>query len=138
MIGIISSVILLIVAVSLRSGTPKQQRFNLQKRTRLIAAQCIIGYLWALVGLAIIISPTIKKFGTWMPALFGVFISLKFISYVGVWHMKKWGVELMILAYAFEIALGFSLDYLSITNIVLAILSLSLFIPYYKRMDANL
>jgi hypothetical protein len=41
-------------------------------------------------------SPATKKLGDWVPAVYGFIIALSFISYIGVWHMKRWGVEMYI------------------------------------------
>jgi hypothetical protein len=139
---VIAAVVSVIVFARRKSAAPRSHHpkkiVSGSKRSGIISTMCILGYVWALVGLAIIISPTIKKFGTWYPALFGIFISLKFISYVGVWHMKKWGVELLLLAYSFEICLAYVLEYSSPTNIAIGILSLITFLPYYTRMQQNL
>jgi hypothetical protein len=131
------TVVLLIVA-ALNKPDSINRKTPPVKRAKILSVVCVMGYLWALVGLAVIISPTIKKFGTWYPALFGILVSLKFISYVGVWHMKKWGVELMLLAYSLEVCLAFTLDFIAPVNIVIGILSLAAVLPYYRRMSQNL
>ena len=138
MILILFTAVLIITMVFFIKEKPNRRNVEMQRRTKLIGAMCIIGYVWSLVGLALIISPAIKKFGIFYPALFGICVSLKFISYVGVWHMKKWGLEFMLFAYGFEICIGITLDYVSITNIVIGALSLITFIPYYRKMGVNL
>jgi hypothetical protein len=134
---VIFTVVLVIIAALGKPMGPWDKSRKI-KRARILSVICILGYVWALAQLAIIISPAIKKLGTWYPALFGIFVSLKFISYVGVWHMKKWGAELMLLAYGLELSLGFSLDYTSPTNVVMGMISLAAVIPYYRQMNYNL
>jgi hypothetical protein len=146
-IGVVKIIVILVTLIAGLIGARKLRKRGIKpvknpklvtKRPRAISSMCAMGYTWALVGLAIIISPSIKKLGTWYPALFGILVSLKFIGYVGVWHMKKWGVELILVAFSLEICLAYAVDYPSPTNIVMGIVSLIVFLPYYSKMNENL
>lgn len=111
---------------------------KLKKRPRLISVMCFTGYLWTLKSLPFVFSPPIKHMGDWFPAIFGLFLSLKFISYVGTWHLKKWGLELMILAFFLETSLAYAVDKISIADCIVGAISIFIFSFYYKRMDENL
>ena len=66
----------------------------LQKRPFVLTIICILGFSWIVVSFPAVFSPSIKKLGDWYPALFGLIVAESFISFIGVWHQKRWGVTL--------------------------------------------
>jgi hypothetical protein len=85
-----------------------------------------------------VFSPSVKKLGDWYPALFGLIVAVSFISYIGVWHMKRWGVSLYIMAFfTKEIILVFIND-ISYIGLTFASLFIAVMVFFYKRMDVNL
>ncbi len=85
-------------------------------------------------------SPNVKKIGEFFPALYSFIVCLQFISFVGIWYMKKWGIHMLIAAYfAKNILLVFmnSFTPADLTFLVSAIFIIILMF-YYKRMDINL
>lgn len=109
-----------------------------RKVPRIVSTLCYLGYASGLLGLIFVFSPQIKNLGAGYPALFGMIVALRFISYVGVSHMKKWGVHLLLGVFFADLILGIIIDRFSPGNIIIGALSLVFFIGYYKKMDENL
>ena len=71
----------------------------LRKRPVIITLVCIAGFSWILISIPGVFSPTVKKLGDIYPAVFGSLIASAFISLVGIWYMKKWGLHLYIFTF---------------------------------------
>jgi hypothetical protein len=92
-------------------------------------------------------SPSVKKMGEFYPALYSLAICLQFISYVGVWYMKKWGVHLFILAFSGKETLlllmndfnntGFGM-FFSFLFLLFSFTIFMVLLIFYRRMDLNL
>ncbi|MEO8148949.1 MAG: hypothetical protein ABI723_14985 [Bacteroidia bacterium] len=109
-----------------------------QKRPTLLSIVCIIGYVGIAISFPNIFSPFIKQLGIGYPALLGSIISLRFISLVGVWFMKKWGVILFVIIFIVNEIVRTMIDDVSYIELpVSAILSI-VFLCYYRLMDRNL
>lgn len=111
------------------------------KRPVLLTVVCILGYTWFVFTLPTVFSPSVKKMGDWVPALFGLVAACNFISYVGVWHMKKWGVQLHIAVFFVKqilfVLLGdFGIP--AIIGVLFSIFFITSMLVFYKRMDDNL
>lgn len=111
------------------------------KRPTIITIICIIGFLWIVFTFPGMFSPATKKLGDWVPAVYGFIIALSFISYIGVWHMKRWGVEMYIgvvcvkqIFFLFTDQMGFG----AIVGIVFSLWFIITFLIYYRRMSLNL
>ena len=114
---------------------------NTIQRPKLLSTICITGYLWMLVSFPAIFSPPIKKLGDFYPALFGIIPACTFISFVGVWHMKKWGVQLFIISFFIKETLHLSIDHFGLMpkiGVLLSVLFIVIFLFQYKKMDRNL
>jgi len=85
-----------------------------------------------------VFSPFIKRISDWAPAIYGIIIALQFISFIGVWHMKRWGVMLCISAFFAKIIFSVFMDDISYVGIVLAATFTVFFLIFYKRMDDEL
>jgi len=110
-------------------------------RPRIISVICIIGYLSVIIGFPQVFSPQIKKLGVFMPAIYGILVSLYFIACVGIWYFKQWGVQLFlisffakILFFIFTNQLGFSF-YLGNS---ISIISIIILLKFYIKMNKNL
>jgi hypothetical protein len=111
------------------------------KRPRIISFICITGYLSVLIAFPQVFSPSVKKLGLLMPAIYGLIIAGQFISYVGIWYYKQWGVLLFVLTF-FVKTLFFLLTgqtgtgfYISTS---LAAVFMFLLLPHYRKMNRNL
>ena len=108
------------------------------KRPLLLTIVCICGFAWIVVSFPGIFSPTIKKLGDFYPALFGFIVAASFIAFIGVWHMKRWGVNLYIGIFFLKQVLLLLIDDLSIPGIIVSSFFIFSMLAYYKKMDLNL
>lgn len=108
------------------------------KRPTIVSVVCIISFIFAVLGFPTIFSPFIKKQGDFFPAITGILISLEFISIVGVWYMKKWGVNFYMVTSMLNQSLLLYIDNWSTYKIILPLLFIGVTLYFYKRMDHNL
>jgi len=116
-------------------------RNNMQssfKRPVLLTIVCILGFIWIVFSFPSVFSPAIKKMGDWYPALFGLIVATSFISYIGLWHMKRWGVQLFLITFFVKETILLVVNDISIAGIVASILFVIPMMIFYKRMDLNL
>ena len=111
---------------------------TLTKRPILLSIVCIVGYVWVFINFPGIFSPFLKKQGDWMPAIFGLIVAAEFIGYVGVWHLKKWGVNLYIVASFSKYVFSLATDSVNYVGLSFSILFITLFLFFYKRLDNEL
>ena len=111
------------------------------KRPTILTVTCILAILRFLVLFAMIASPDIKRLGGMYPAIFGVITAAQFISIVGIWHMKKWGVHWFTTCFFVKLFVLVTIDDLggwTIVGGVSSALYLVAFMSFYKDMDENL
>lgn len=110
-------------------------------RPKLITTVTSIAIVFILLSFPMLFMPSIKKLGDFIPLILGVIITLQFVSLIGVWHMKKWGVELFLIMFFVRILL---FSWLNLNNwsfyfnIFYSIVFIICFLLHYKKMDANL
>jgi hypothetical protein len=111
------------------------------KRPKLITIICVTGYLSVLFSFPQVFSPTVKKLGVLMPALYGVLVAAHFISCVGLWYFKQWGAQLYLLAF-FAKTLFFLLTaqtgVLFYLNATVSIVFMVILVKYFPKMNTNL
>ncbi len=110
----------------------------IRKRPLLLSIVCIMGFIWIVFSFPGIFSPAIKKLGDFYPALSGMIVAITFISFIGLWHMKRWGVNLYILVFFIKQLFLIVIDDVSAPGIIISIFFICSMLPYYKRMDLNL
>ncbi len=108
------------------------------KRPGLLKAVCILGFIWIVFSFPSVFSPAIKKMGDWYPAMFGLIVAASFISYIGLWHMKRWGVQLFLITFFIKETILIIVDDVSYIGIAFSLLFMIPMLLYYKRMDLNL
>lgn len=108
------------------------------QRPTLLTVLCVISFVVAVLGFPTIFSPFIKKKGDFFPAFTGILIALEFISIVGVWYMKKWGVVMYFINAMLVHALIIYIDNWSVYKSVLPVIFIIITSMYYKKMDDNL
>lgn len=108
------------------------------KRPGLISTICVLGFIWIVFSFPGVFSPSLKKLGDWYPALFGILVAFSFISYIGLWHMKRWGVQLFVITFFIKEALLIMIGQVSYAGIFFSVFFICSMLPYYKRMDVNL
>ena len=113
----------------------------LRKRPVVISILGVIGFIVSACQIIFISAPGIRDVGGWYPILYGSIIALRFISIVGVWHMKKWGAELFayitLLKIAVQVLVGdFGAGVIADTIVSIAFSVVFLF--FYRRMGRDL
>ena len=111
------------------------------KRPFVITLICILGYLSVLFTFPQVFSPSVKRLGLFVPALFGILVAGQFIACVGLWYFKRWGAELYLIAFFLKALFhlltetaGAGLLVSGFVNLVFVFFLLK----YYPRMDTNL
>jgi hypothetical protein len=111
------------------------------KRPRIITTICILGYLTVLFSFPQVFSPSVKKLGVWMPAVYGILVAMHFISCVGLWYVKQWGVELYLIAFFAKTIFFLTTDQTGVTfylGLVFSICFSIILLRFYRRMSPNL
>jgi uncharacterized membrane protein (DUF2068 family) len=86
-------------------------------------------------------SPEIKKMGAFMPMIYGIILCLNFISLIGIWHMKKWGVEFFIFTFFLKTSFFISTHQAGpsfFSGVAFSIVFIIIFLIHYGKMDRNL
>ncbi len=110
-------------------------------RPKLITITSVIAIILILLAFPLMFMPSIKKLGDFVPMILGIIITLQFVSIIGIWHMKRWGVLLFIIMFTIRV---FTFMYFElygfrfIFNICYSCLFIIFFTMYYKTMDKNL
>lgn len=108
------------------------------KSIRIIAGLGIVNTLFAFTMLFM---PSVKRLGDFVPMILGIIITLQFVSYIGIWHMKQWGVQLFISMFCVRVMTFMFLDLYGFRfyyNILLSIVFIIFFLIHYRKMDTNL
>ncbi|HVA97809.1 MAG TPA: hypothetical protein VNG53_02860 [Bacteroidia bacterium] len=111
---------------------------TIKKRPILLSIVCIISYAWIAVAFPSIFSPAVKKISEWLPAVLGIILAANFMSIVGIWHFKQWGVEMYVISFFAKQIVYILIDDISIISICLSAVFIICFLIYYKQMDKNL
>lgn len=111
------------------------------KRPKLISAVCILGFISIAISFLCVFAPWTKKMGEFVPVIYGLIVAAGFMSYVGLWYMKKWGLELFIAVFFVKTTFFIVLNDLGAGTVFSIVSSLIYLIPigiYYREMDVNL
>lgn len=110
-------------------------------RPKTISVVSVIAIILILLSFPMLFMPSIKRMGDFVPMLLGIIITLQFISIIGIWHMKKWGVLLFIIMYCLRVITFIGLDLYGFRFgffVFYGLLFSIIYSVYYKRMDDNL
>ena len=111
------------------------------KRPVVVSIVCIIGFIQVVFSFPGVFSPSVKRLGDFYPALYGIVITLNFIAYIGTWHMKRWGVILLISAFFIKQLINIvTNDYgvYTIIGILTGVTCITILCFFYKQMDVDL
>lgn len=108
------------------------------KRPVSLTVVLLLGFLWVVFGFPGVFSPDLKRLGSIYPAVAGILTASLFICFIGVWHMKKWGVELFIVCTSLRILFFSLINDPSYFGMFLSIVLITFFLVFYKKMDRNL
>ncbi|MGP8216499.1 MAG: hypothetical protein ACLQQ4_13105 [Bacteroidia bacterium] len=112
-----------------------------KKRPVIITIFSIIGWIIVVLNFLIAFSPSVKKINALYPALYSMVMCLLFISLVGIWYMKRWGVELFVVSFfARDILSVIMNDYsaIGVISFVISVIIIIVLLFFYKSMDRNL
>lgn len=110
-------------------------------RPKIITLLCVIGFITVVLGFPQVFSPQIKKLGVFMPAIYGILVSLYFIACVGIWHFKQWGAELFVITFFFKIIFFLYVGLLDsgfYFSSIIAATSIIILLKHYGKMNKNL
>ena len=110
-------------------------------RPKIISITAVSAIVLVLLSFPMLFLPSIKKLGDFIPMSLGSVITLQFVALIGIWHMKRWGVELFIVAFFARLLLFMSLnlyDFRFYFNITYSVIFSICFLFHYKKMDSNL
>ncbi len=110
----------------------------IRKRPVILTIICITGILWSLLNFIFVFSPFIRKISEVAPAIYGIIVAVQFVSFIGTWHMKRWGVHLYIAAFFSKVVFSIMIDDVSYVGIVLSVIFTIFFLIYYRRMEDEL
>jgi len=111
------------------------------KRPRIISIICILAYGNIILAFLKVFSPAVKKLGMLMPAIFGTIVAAHFISCVGIWYLKRWGVQLYLLSFFAKILfflLFYELTFGFYYGAILSVISIFILLRFYPKMSPNL
>lgn len=114
------------------------KKAKLTKRPILLTILCVLGFIWVVFTFPGVLSPDIKRQGAAYPPLLGLLIALQFIAFVGLWHLKRWGVHLFIYVFLGKTILLLQLNDINSIGVAVSIVFTGLFFIWYKRLDTNL
>jgi len=110
-------------------------------RPKAISFITVIAIILVLLSFPMLFMPSIKRMGDFVPMILGIIITLQFVSLIGIWHMKQWGVQLFIIMFCIRIITFMYLDMYGFRfyfNIFYSIIFLVFYVIHYRKMDANL
>jgi hypothetical protein len=79
--------------------------------------------------------------GLWVPAIYGILVSAYFISCVGIWYFKQWGVQLYLITFFAKTLFFILTSQTGVTFYISTILTLvfiAILIRFYPKMNPNL
>ncbi len=88
-----------------------------------------------------VFSPTIKKLGVFVPAIYGILAAANFIACVGIWHFKQWGVQTYLISFFGKVLFYLlinQLDTCFYVNCLFSIFFCLILLYHYRKMNPNL
>jgi hypothetical protein len=111
------------------------------KRPKVISAICITGFISIVFTFPAVFSPSVKKLGDFVPALYGFLVAGSFISYIGLWHMKQWGVQLFLVVFFIKTLFLMMINDMgggTVAGIISSLIFTVALLKNYPKMDVNL
>jgi hypothetical protein len=113
----------------------------LVQRPKSISIITVTAIVLVLLAFPMLFTPSIKRMGDFVPMVLGIIITLQFVSLIGIWHMKQWGVQLFIMMFCVRVITFMFLDMYTFRfffNIFYSLLFIVFFLTHYRKMDTNL
>ncbi len=113
----------------------------LMQRPKSISVITVTAIVLVLLAFPMLFTPSIKRMGDFVPMILGIIITLQFVSLIGIWHMKQWGVQLFIIMFCVRVITFMFLDLYTFRfffNIFYSVVFIIFFLIHYRKMDTNL
>lgn len=113
----------------------------LVQRPKSISIITVTAIVLVLLAFPMLFTPSIKRMGDFVPMVLGIIITLQFVSLIGIWHMKQWGVQLFIIMFCVRVITFMFLDLYTFRfffNILYSVVFIIFFLIHYRKMDTNL
>ncbi|MBA4241709.1 MAG: hypothetical protein C0448_13365 [Sphingobacteriaceae bacterium] len=113
----------------------------LVQRPKSISIITVTAIVLVLLAFPMLFTPSIKRMGDFVPMVLGIIITLQFVSLIGIWHMKQWGVQLFIIMFCVRVMTFMFLDLYTFRfffNILYSVVFIIFFLIHYRKMDTNL
>ena len=110
-------------------------------RPKIISVTTITAIVLVLLAFPLLCTPSIKRMGDFIPMILGIIITLQFVSLIGIWHMKQWGVRLFIIMFCIRVITFMFLDMFGFRfyfNIFYSLIFIIFFLIHYRKMNSNL
>lgn len=111
------------------------------QRPKIISVISVTAIILIVLAFPMMFMPSIKRMGDFVPMILGIIITLQFVSVIGIWHMKRWGVQLFIIMFFVRVMTFMLLDMYTFRfffNILYSVVFIIFFLIYYRQMDKNL
>ncbi len=111
------------------------------KRPKIVSYIAYARIIATVFSLFLIFAPSIKRLGDFVPMGLGILLTLQFISSIGLLHMKRWGLHLLIITATAKILFQGGLDIIGFNQVMSFVFSLTYTIIlafHYRKMDMNL
>lgn len=111
------------------------------ERPKIITIISVIAIILVLLAFPMLFIPSIKRMGDFVPMTLGIIITLQFVSVIGIWHMKRWGVQLFIIMFSVRVVTFMLLELYGLRfffNIFYSLVFIIFFLMHYREMDKNL
>ena len=111
------------------------------QRPKSISIVTVTAIVLILLAFPMLFMPSIKRMGDFIPMILGIIITLQFVSLIGIWHMKQWGVQLFIIMFCIRVITFIFLDMYSFRfffNILYSLVFIVFYLIHYRKMDTNL
>lgn len=111
------------------------------QRPKSISVITVTAIVLVLLAFPMLFTPSIKRMGDFVPMILGIIITLQFVSLIGIWHMKQWGVQLFIIMFCVRVITFMFLDLYTFRfffNIFYSVVFIIFFLIHYRKMDTNL
>ena len=111
------------------------------ERPKIITIISVIAIILVLLAFPMLFIPSIKRMGDFVPMTLGIIITLQFVSVIGIWHMKRWGVQLFIIMFSARVVTFMLLELYGFRfffNIFYSLIFIIFFLMHYREMDKNL
>jgi len=111
------------------------------KRPKIVSFIAYGRIIATVFSLFLIFAPSVKRLGDFVPMGLGILLTLQFISSIGLLHMKRWGVYLLVIVATIKILFQGSLGIIGFNqgaSFAFSVIYTVILAFHYRKMDTNL